>query len=57
MIYPGWEIEEILLGELYRNITMALVSVFVIVFVTLADFRACLMILGPNSIEKFWLEF
>ena len=45
-IYPGWEIEEILLGELFRNITMALVSVFVIVFITLADFRACLMILS-----------
>merc|ERR1719331_3618372 len=35
-----------LLGELYRNITMALGSVFVIVFITLADFRACLMILS-----------
>merc|ERR1712079_828133 len=46
VIYPGWEIEEILLGELYRNITMALVSIFIIVFITLADFRACLMILS-----------
>ena len=46
VIYPGWEIEEILLGELHRNIAMALVSVFVIIFITLTDLRACLMILS-----------
>ena len=39
-IYPQWEVEEILLGEMFRNLSVALIVVLVIVAATLADARA-----------------
>ena len=45
-IYPAWEIDEILSGELYRNLALALLCVVVIVSVMLADITLCLIILG-----------
>ena len=44
-ISPAWEVEEILVGEMFRNLSVALLSVFVIIFITLADSRACLFIM------------
>lgn len=44
--YPQWEVEEILVGEMIRNLAIALSCVFVIVLIILADLRACLLILG-----------
>ena len=44
-IYPAWEIEEILAGELLQNLSLALFCVMVIVFITLADIYICLSIL------------
>ena len=45
-IYPAWEIDEILAGELYRNLSLALLSVVLIITVTLADICICFIILG-----------
>ena len=45
-VYPAWEIVEILGEELYRNIAIALACVLVIIFVTMADVRACLFTLA-----------
>ena len=45
-IYAPWEIEEILSAELVPNLTLALLCVMVVVFITLADLRICLLILG-----------
>ena len=44
-ISPAWEVEEILVGEMFRNLSVALLSVLVIIFITLADSRACLVIM------------
>ena len=44
-ISPAWEVEEILVGEMFRNLSVALLSVFIIIFITLADSRACLFIM------------
>ena len=41
-----WEVEEILLGEMFRNLSAALLVVLVIVAATLADPRACLFVLA-----------
>ena len=45
-IYAAWEIEEILTGELHQNISLAILCVLIIVFITLLDFRSCLLIVG-----------
>jgi Niemann-Pick C1 protein len=45
-IYPGWEIEDILANELVRNLSLALLCVIVVVFVTLADVRICFLVLS-----------
>ena len=45
-IYPAWEIDEILASELWINLSTALVCVFLIVFITLADLCTCLLILS-----------
>ena len=45
-IYPAWEIDEILAGELYRNLSLALLSVVIIISITLADICICFIILG-----------
>ena len=44
-ISPAWEVEEILVGEMFRNLSVALLGVFIIIFITLADSRACLFIM------------
>ena len=44
--YPAWEIDEILARELWVNLSTALVCVFLIVFITLADVCTCLLILS-----------
>ena len=44
-ISPAWEVEEILVGEMCRNLSVALLGVLVIIFITLADSRACLFIM------------
>ena len=46
VIYPAWEIEEIMLDEMHRNISMALLSVLVIVFVIMFDIRICFLVLS-----------
>ena len=45
-IYPAWEIEEILVGELLRNISLAVFCVMIVVSITLADIFICFSILG-----------
>ena len=45
-IYPAWEVEEILVGELLQNLCLALLVVMVVVFITLANLRVSLMILS-----------
>ena len=45
-IYAAWEIEEILTVELSQNISLALLCVFIIVFITLFDFRCSFLIVG-----------
>ena len=45
-IYPAWEIDEILAGELYRNLSLALLCVVLIITITLADICICFIILG-----------
>ena len=45
-VYPAWEIVEILGKELYRNIAIALACVLVIIYITMADLRACLFTLA-----------
>ena len=44
--YPQWEVEDILLGEMFRNLAIAFSCVLIIVLVILADLRACFFILG-----------
>ena len=46
VIYPAWEIEEIMLDEMHRNISMALLSVLLIVFLIMFDFRICFLVLS-----------
>ena len=46
LIYPAWEIEEIIPGELYQNLSLVLVIVLLVVFVTMANFRTCSLILS-----------
>ena len=41
-IYPPWEIDEILGAELFQNMSIALVCVSLITFMTLSDLRACI---------------
>ena len=43
-IYAAWEIEEILTGELYQNISLAVLCILIIVFITLFDLRSCFLI-------------
>ena len=45
-IYPAWEVTEIVGNELYQNILIALVCVFVIILITLQNFRVCLFTLS-----------
>ena len=44
-MYAPWEIEELLASEMLPNLSLALFCVMVVVFVTLADPYACLLIL------------
>ena len=43
--YSVWETDEIIAGELYRNIGLAMICVFVTTLILLADLRASLMVL------------
>ena len=43
--YSVWETDEIIAGELYRNIGLAMICVFVTTLTLLADLRASLMVL------------
>ena len=45
-IYAAWEIEEILSGEMYQNISLAILCVTIIVFITLSDLSSCFLIVG-----------
>ena len=45
-IYPAWEVEEMMAGELLQNISLALLCVMIVVSITLADIFICLSILG-----------
>ena len=45
-IYAPWEVEEILAAELLPNLSLALLCVMIVVFVTLADLYVCLLILS-----------
>ena len=45
-IYPAWEVTEIVGNELYQNILIALACVFVIILITLQNFRVCLFTLS-----------
>ena len=43
-IYSAWETDEVIVFELWRNLAMAMVCVFVITLILLADFKICLMV-------------
>ena len=45
-IYAAWEIEEILSGELYQNISLAILCVTLIIFIMLFDLSSCFLIVG-----------
>lgn len=42
---PAWEIEDILARELTRNLLLALFCVLIVIFITLADTRICILVL------------
>ena len=44
-VYKNWESSFAILSEIFRNIGMAVVAVFVITLVMLSDLRLCLMVL------------
>ena len=44
-MYKSWESSFAILSELYRNIGMAVVAVFIITLIMLSDLRLCLMVL------------
>ena len=43
-IYPAWEIDEMLDSEMYRNLSLALISVVIILIITYADLSICILI-------------
>ena len=43
-IYSAWETDEVIVFELWRNLALAMVCVFVITLILLADFKICLMV-------------
>ena len=44
-VYKNWESSFAILSEIFRNIGLAVVAVFVITLIMLADLRLCLMVL------------
>ena len=44
-VYKNWESSFAILSEIFRNMGMAVVAVFVITLVMLSDLRLCLMVL------------
>ena len=44
-VYAAWETDEIIGFELWRNLGLALVCVFVITLILLANIQICLMVL------------
>ena len=44
-VYKNWESSFAILSELYRNIGMAVVAVFIITLIMLSDLRLCIMVL------------
>ena len=44
-MYKNWESSFAILSEIFRNMGMAVVAVFVITLVMLSDLRLCLMVL------------
>ena len=48
-VYKNWESSFAILSEIFRNMGMAVVAVFVITLVMLSDLRLCLMVLALAS--------
>ena len=44
-VYKNWESSFAILSEIFRNIGLAVVAVFIITLIMLADLRLCLMVL------------
>ena len=44
-VYKNWESSFAILSEIFRNIGLAVVAVFVITLIMLANLRLCLMVL------------
>ena len=44
-MYKNWESSFAILSEIFRNMGMAVVAVFVITLIMLTDLRLCLMVL------------
>ena len=51
-IYSAWETDEVIVFELWRNLAMAMVCVFVITLILLADFKICLMVCQSLSCDS-----
>ena len=45
IINPIWEIEQILPGELYQNLSFLMVIVFIVVFITMVNIHTCSLIM------------
>ena len=48
-IYSAWETDEVIVFELWRNLALAMVCVFFITLILLADFKICLMVSAVYS--------
>ena len=44
-VYAAWETDEVIGFELWRNLCLAMVCVFVITLILLADVKICAMVL------------
>ena len=44
-VYAAWETDEIIGFELWRNLGLAMICVFVITLILLADFKICFLVL------------
>ena len=45
-VYAAWETDEVIGFELWRNLGLAMICVFIITLIVLADFKICFMVLA-----------
>ena len=57
-VYKNWESSFAILSEIFRNIGLAVVAVFIITLIMLADLRLCLMVLTSIilTLVSRWLK-